>query len=78
MFGDARPQVGVLIAPSEQGAELSKDTKVYIETIWPVIAEANATAPSHSRILPEMVEVLPYGTEIPVVCLRYLCPAVCC
>lgn len=32
-----------------------------------MIADANAAAPSHSRILPEMVELLPYGTDIPVV-----------
>lgn len=37
-----------------------------MDAIWPVIAEANAAAPTHSRILPEMVEILPYGTEIPV------------
>lgn len=34
--------------------------------IWPVIEEANAEAPTHSRLLPEMVEFLPYGTHIPV------------
>ena len=67
VFGDAKPQVGALILPSEQGAELSKNRKAYIEAIWPVIAEANAAAPTHSRILPEMVEILPYDTEIPVV-----------
>ncbi|WVF69836.1 hypothetical protein IAT40_004615 [Kwoniella sp. CBS 6097] len=66
VFGDGRPQTGALILPSEQGAELSKDKKAYIDAIWPVIAEANAAAPTHSRILPEMVDVLPYGTEIPV------------
>ena len=59
--------MGVLIVPSDQGAELSKDAKAYTEAIWPVIAEANAAAPSHSRILPEMVEILPHGTDIPVV-----------
>ena len=66
VFGDSRPQTGALILPSDAGAELSKDKKAYIQAIWPVIAEANAAAPTHSRILPEMVEVLPYGTDIPV------------
>lgn len=66
VFGDGRPQTGALILPSEQGAELSKDKKKYIEAVWPVIADANSNAPSHSRILPEMVDILPYGTEIPV------------
>lgn len=69
MFGDGRPQVGALILPSEAGAELSKDKKAFIDAIWPVIAEANAAAPTHSRILLEMVDVLDYGTEIPVVSL---------
>ncbi|WVR04609.1 hypothetical protein IAU60_001620 [Kwoniella sp. DSM 27419] len=66
VFGDGRPQTGALILPSEQGAELSKDKKAFLEAIWPVIAEANAAAPTHSRILPEMVDVLPFGTDIPV------------
>ncbi|KAK8847380.1 hypothetical protein IAR55_005238 [Kwoniella newhampshirensis] len=66
VFGDGRPQVGALILPSEQGAELSKDKKAFIDAIWPVIAEANAAAPTHSRILPEMIDIIPYGTDIPV------------
>ncbi|KAL7418303.1 hypothetical protein Q5752_006759 [Cryptotrichosporon argae] len=66
VFGDGRPQVGALILPSDAGAELSKDRKAYLDAIWPVIAEANAAAPTHSRILPEMVEILPHGTAIPV------------
>ena len=67
VFGDGKPQVGALILPSESGAELSKNKAEYIKAIWPVIAEANSRAPTHSRILSEMVEVLPFGTEIPVV-----------
>ncbi|WVQ76625.1 hypothetical protein IAR50_006298 [Cryptococcus sp. DSM 104548] len=66
VFGDGKPQVGALILPSEQGAELSKNPKQFLDTVWPVIEQANAEAPSHSRILPEMVEILPFGTEIPV------------
>ena len=38
-----------------------------MELVWPVIAQANKEAPSHSRILPEMVEILPIDTKIPVV-----------
>lgn len=66
VFGDGKPQTGALILPSDAGAELSKNKRAYLDAIWPVIAEANAAAPTHSRILPEMVDVLPYGTEIPV------------
>lgn len=69
MFGDGRPQTGALILPSESGARLINEggEGKYLEAIWPVIAEANAAAPSHSRILPEMVRILPVHTEIPVV-----------
>lgn len=67
VFGDGRPQVGALLLPSDTAAELSKDKAAYIKAVWPVIAEANEKAPSHSRILPEMIDVLPYGTDIPVV-----------
>jgi hypothetical protein len=53
-----------------------------MEKIWPVVEQANAEAPTHSRILPEMIEILPWvpvllfetyhlfcnshGTEIPI------------
>jgi hypothetical protein len=30
-----------------------------MDKIWPVIEEANAQAPTHSRLLPEMIEILP-------------------
>lgn len=66
VFGDNKPQVGALILPSDAGAELSTDRKAYIDAIWPVIADANSRAPTHSRILPEMIEILPHGTAIPV------------
>ncbi|KAJ4414053.1 putative NRPS-like protein biosynthetic cluster [Gnomoniopsis sp. IMI 355080] len=68
VFGDGRPQTGALILPSESGARIISESgeKRYIETIWPVIADANANAPSHSRILPEMIGILPFGTDIPV------------
>ncbi|PCH34315.1 L-aminoadipate-semialdehyde dehydrogenase [Wolfiporia cocos MD-104 SS10] len=65
VFGEGRPQVGCLILPSELGKDLSKDHAAFLETIWPVIEDANAQAPTHSRILPEMVYILEYGTQIP-------------
>jgi hypothetical protein len=58
VFGAGRPQVGCLILPSEFGKELSKDREAFLEKIWPVIEEANAQAPTHSRLLPEMVYIL--------------------
>ncbi|KAG7093526.1 putative NRPS-like protein biosynthetic cluster, variant 2 [Marasmius oreades] len=64
VFGAGKPQTGVLILPSELGRDSSKYT--LMEEIWPVVELANAEAPSHSRILPEMVGFLPYGTHVPV------------
>lgn len=43
-----------------------EDREEYIRAIWPVINDANERAPSHSSILPEMIEILPIGTSIPV------------
>lgn len=37
-----------------------------MEKVWPAIEQANSEAPTHSRLLPEMIEFLPYGTHIPV------------
>lgn len=58
VFGAGRPQVGCLILPSELGEELSRDHEAFLEKIWPVIEEANAQAPTHSRLLREMVHIL--------------------
>ncbi|GHJ89085.1 hypothetical protein NliqN6_5487 [Naganishia liquefaciens] len=66
VFGDGRPQVGCLILPSEQAADLAKDREAYIKAIWPVVSDANERSPSHSSILPDMIEILPVGTDIPV------------
>ncbi|KAK7060800.1 hypothetical protein VNI00_000533 [Paramarasmius palmivorus] len=64
VFGAGKPQTGVLILPSELGKDLSKTELT--KKVWPVIELANSEAPSHSRILPEMVEFLPHGTHVPV------------
>ena len=67
VFGDARPQVGCLLKPSELAADVWKDRNAYLALVWPVIEAVNGQSPTHSRILPEMVEILPIDTEIPVV-----------
>ncbi|KAF9458834.1 L-aminoadipate-semialdehyde dehydrogenase [Collybia nuda] len=64
VFGAGKPQTGVLILPSDIAIGLSKNE--LMEKIWPIIEQANADAPTHSRILPEMIEFLPYGTHVPV------------
>ncbi|KAH8824644.1 L-aminoadipate-semialdehyde dehydrogenase [Flagelloscypha sp. PMI_526] len=64
VFGVGRPQTGVLILPSDKAEGMDKDE--LMEKIWPVIEQANSAAPTHSRLLPEMIEFLPHGTQIPV------------
>lgn len=64
VFGAGRPQTGCLILPSELGKDLNAEQ--LMEKIWPVVEQANAEAPTHSRLLPDMIEFLPYGTQIPV------------
>ncbi|KAL1746963.1 hypothetical protein HDZ31DRAFT_32891 [Schizophyllum fasciatum] len=64
VFGAGRPQTGCLVLPSELAKDMLRNE--LMEKIWPVIEMANEAAPTHSRLLPEMVEFLPYGTQIPV------------
>lgn len=58
MFGAGKPQTGCLVLPSDLAKDLSREE--IMEKVWPVIEQANLDAPTHSRLLPEMVEILPY------------------
>ncbi|KAJ7659105.1 hypothetical protein DFH06DRAFT_1472553 [Mycena polygramma] len=51
MFGRERPHAGVIIAPAEDVGDLES----FRDAIWPTIEQANAFAPSHSRIFKEMI-----------------------
>ncbi|KAJ6496764.1 L-aminoadipate-semialdehyde dehydrogenase [Mycena vulgaris] len=64
VFGAGKPQTGCLILPSDLAKDLSHAE--IMEKVWPVVEQANAQAPTHSRLLPEMIEILPHGTEIPI------------
>jgi hypothetical protein len=44
--------------PSDLGKDLAREE--LMEKIWPVVEQANSEAPTHSRLLPEMIEFLPY------------------
>ncbi|KAK0470229.1 L-aminoadipate-semialdehyde dehydrogenase [Desarmillaria tabescens] len=66
VFGTGEPQTGCLILPSGLAHEEGLSREELMSKVWPVIEQANAEAPTHSRLLPEMVEFLPYGTNIPV------------
>lgn len=66
VFGSGRPHVGCLLLPSEAGKDLAQSREAYLHAVWPAIERANAAAPSHSRIVRDMIEIIPYGTEVPV------------
>lgn len=64
VFGHDRLCTGVLIelAP-EQAKNLSIDE--ILEQVWQAVETANQTAPSHSRIVREMVKCLPFNKILP-------------
>ncbi|KIY63134.1 L-aminoadipate-semialdehyde dehydrogenase [Cylindrobasidium torrendii FP15055 ss-10] len=64
VFGAGRSQTGCLILPADEGENMTTDE--FLDMVWPVIEQANEEAPSHSRIVREMVEILPHDTVIPV------------
>ncbi|KAJ9094096.1 hypothetical protein QFC21_006197 [Naganishia friedmannii] len=68
VFGIARPHIGALLLPTERGAELLKEEdgeSQFFKAIWPIIEKANVEAPSHGKLLPEMLIILPEDTELP-------------
>jgi long-subunit acyl-CoA synthetase (AMP-forming) len=68
VFGIARPHVGALLLPTDKGAELLKEENgesKFFNAIWPIIEKANVEAPSHGKLLPEMLIVLPVDSKLP-------------
>lgn len=59
VFGAGKPQAGALIVLSGQHS----NPDAAMRLVWPSIEEANCKAPSHSRIIPELVHLLPQGTK---------------
>ncbi|KAJ7482012.1 hypothetical protein FB451DRAFT_1237794 [Mycena latifolia] len=51
MFGRERSHAGVIIAPSED----VQDAELFREAIWTTVEQANGFAPSHSRIVRDMI-----------------------
>ncbi|KAF7348966.1 NRPS-like enzyme [Mycena venus] len=51
MFGRERSHAGVIIAPSQD----ILDVESFRDAIWPTVEQANATAPSHSRLFRDMI-----------------------
>lgn len=63
IFGAGRPNLGLLVVPSEAVAELTDDE--IVSQIWPVIEDANCAAEAYARLSRDMVVVLPRGCEFP-------------
>ncbi|KAF2704788.1 male sterility protein [Pleomassaria siparia CBS 279.74] len=63
VFGNGRPQLGVLIIPSPAVDGLSEE--VIVDRVIPVIEEANRTAEAYARVSRDMIKVLPHGCEFP-------------
>ncbi|KAF8209695.1 hypothetical protein K438DRAFT_1810225 [Mycena galopus ATCC 62051] len=51
LFGRERPHAGVIIAPSRDVL----DVEAFRNAIWPTVEQANAIAPSHSRLFKDMI-----------------------
>lgn len=63
VFGAGKSHIGALILPTDLGADLNH--KDLYAKISPVIDNANAAAPTHSQLVPEMLIFVPAGTVIP-------------
>ena len=63
VFGAGKSHIGALILPTDLGANL--DRKELYTKIAHVIDSANAEAPTHSQLMPEMLIFVPAGTTIP-------------
>ncbi|CAO1626804.1 unnamed protein product [Sympodiomycopsis kandeliae] len=56
VFGAGKQQTGALVILSQEAEEPGQDA---MKLIWPAIEAANSEAPSHSRLLPELIRLLP-------------------
>ncbi|KAH8647661.1 aminoadipate-semialdehyde dehydrogenase large subunit [Xylariales sp. PMI_506] len=63
IFGSGKPQLGMIIIPSEAAKDLSEAE--LIEKIWPTIQKSEEDSPSYARLLPQMVKALPWDTKFP-------------
>lgn len=63
VFGVDRTVPGLMVVPSEKAASLSRDE--VLKALLPHIELANSRAEEFGRVSPEMIEVLPAGTDYP-------------
>lgn len=57
VFGAGKPQIGALILPSPEAS--TRNREALLKAVWPAVEAANRDAPSHSQLVPEMIEFLP-------------------
>jgi carbohydrate kinase (thermoresistant glucokinase family) len=63
IFGSGRPYLGALVVPSPSVRGMSQAQ--IVDSIWPVIEEANYTAEAYARLSRDMVRILPHGCDFP-------------
>ncbi|SPO05575.1 related to NRPS-like enzyme [Cephalotrichum gorgonifer] len=63
IFGTGRSAAGVAVVPSSSTLSLTEDE--VRSTLWPVINESQRTLPTYARFTPDMLLILPAGSEIP-------------
>ncbi|GJE88440.1 acetyl-CoA synthetase-like protein [Phanerochaete sordida] len=68
MFGRGREQAGLLVEPAEKYAFDPRDEAALIRfrhMLWPVVEEANSTAPAFAKIFKEMIIVTDPAKPLP-------------
>ncbi|OBT57643.1 NRPS-like protein [Pseudogymnoascus sp. 24MN13] len=63
VFGNGRPQLGMMIIPSKETAGMPESR--ILEHIWPVVEASNAAAPGYARVSVEMLKLLPASSTYP-------------
>lgn len=57
VFGNGRPQVGMIVIPSEETIGIPESQ--ILESIWPSVELSNMAAPGYARVSVEMLKLLP-------------------
>ncbi|KFY11178.1 hypothetical protein V492_04600 [Pseudogymnoascus sp. VKM F-4246] len=63
VFGNGKPQLGMLIIPSEETVGIPESQ--ILEYIWPTVESSNAAAPGYARVSTEMLKLLPASATYP-------------
>ncbi|OBT64985.1 NRPS-like protein [Pseudogymnoascus sp. 23342-1-I1] len=63
VFGNGKPQLGMMIIPSEDTIGIPENQ--ILEYIWPVVESSNSVAPGYARVSVEMLKLLPASSTYP-------------